>query len=135
MKNDQFSQPSKETFSLTSKEVPGEFPDEIGPGDPPLVFRHITVSGVSPNFDSIEYPWYWTRLNHPLLNGNPNAFVFVTPVGMIEIDEESHEARMRHNNHAVGVVYRNNSQRWYIYNLDLEAMAVGAVFNIVIGQR
>jgi len=132
MSNDEFPKPSTATFALPFDRPALEPADELAPPDRPLVFRHRTVAGVSPDLDTIEFPWYWTRLSHPVLNNNPSAFVFVTPVGVIEIDEENATANLRQNPHAVGVVYRELTGRWYIYNLGLEAMAVGAVFNVVI---
>ena len=97
-----------------------------------LVFRHVTTSSTEDVPGSIEFPFYWSRLDNPELNGNPNALVFVTPVGVIEFGEETPTASMRQNEHPVGVVYRARFQRWYIYNLNLKPMALKATFNVVI---
>lgn len=91
-----------------------------------LQFRHRTVSGVSTEADNIEFPWIWTRLDHPALNGRPQAIVTVTPVGRME------SSSIKDNPHAVGVIYRND--RWYIYNLDQQAMAVRADFHVAIHE-
>lgn len=91
-----------------------------------LEFRHRTVSGVSNEADNIESPWIWTRLDHPALNDRPQAILTVTPVGRIE------GSTIKDNPHPVGVIYRNN--RWYIYNLDMQAMAVRADFHVAIHE-
>mgnify|MGYP001564719056 FL=1 len=39
---------------------------------------------------------------------------------------------MKDNPHPVGVIYRND--RWYIYNLDMEAMANRADFHVAIRE-
>ena len=57
---------------------------QLPPGPLPLQFRHRTVSGVSTEADNIEFPWFWTRLSHPALDGHPNVIVTVTPVGRVE---------------------------------------------------
>ena len=95
-----------------------------------LEFRHRTVSGVSAEKDNIEFPWYWTKLDHPALNGHPQAIATVTPVGRIELNGQV--ALLRHNTHPVGLVYRND--HWYIYNLDLAAMENLADFNVAINE-
>lgn len=112
------------------------FGNDVGMALPPdpisLQFRHRTVSGVSNEADNIEFPWYWTRLNHSVLNNNPNAVLTVTPVGRIDINAETHQATLRHNDRAVGVLFRND--RWYIYNLDLSPMDINVDFNVAIHQ-
>jgi hypothetical protein len=130
------SKPSVETFSLRTKEIVAPFPDEVQlperPEQRPIIFSHLTVSGVSNSADNVEFPFYWTRLSHPSINNNPGAAIYVTPRGIIEVNDDDQSSSLRHNPHAVGVVYRELTQRWYIYNLGLEAMAVGAVFNVVV---
>ena len=103
----------------------------VDPEPQSLQFRHRTISGVSTEADNIMFPWYWTRLNHPALNGRPQAIVTVTPVGRIEGDEN---ARLVHNPHPVGVLYRELDDRWYIYNLGLEAMSIRADFQVAIHE-
>jgi len=65
-----------------------------------------------------------TRIDHPDLNGNPNAIVFATqlwnPGGGTGI----------YNNHNIGVYYTGT--KWAVYNEDLAAMPVGCGFNLLI---
>ena len=111
-------------------------PDDAGVFIPPLPqslqFRHRTVSGISAQADNVEFPFYWTRLDHPALNDRPQAIVTVTPVGRIEINEQARTATLIHNSHPVGVLFRNG--RWYIYNLGLEAMATRADFHVAVHE-
>jgi hypothetical protein len=102
------------------------------PGPQTLQFRHRTVSGVSAEADNVMYPYYWTRLNHPALNNRPQAIVTVTPVGRIELSGPT--ANLVQNPHPVGVLYRDVDDRWYIYNLGLEAMSMRADFHVAIHE-
>jgi len=115
------------------------------PPDPlSLQFRHRTVSGTDTQADNIEFPFYWTRLDHPALNDRPQAILTVTPVGRIEVNQENRVATLVQNRRPVGVVFRNPEDRaagsstgmgrWYIYNLGLEAMASRADFNVAIHE-
>lgn len=104
----------------------------VDPDPLSLQFRHRTISGVSAEADNIMFPWYWTRLNHPALNNRPQAIVTVTPVGRLEGADEN--ARLEHNPHPVGVLYRELDDRWYIYNLGLEAMSIKADFQVAIHE-
>lgn len=65
-----------------------------------------------------------TAIDHPLLNGNPNAIFLVTqnwnPGGVGNT----------YNNHAIGVYYTGTN--WAIFNQDFAAMPVGAAFNVFI---
>ncbi len=67
-----------------------------------------------------------TYLNHPLLNGNPNAIFLVTqnwnPGG----------AGGTPNNHAIGVYYSSTFNKWTIFNQDIAAMPPNASFNVLI---
>ena len=109
-----------------------------------LEFRHRTVSGVSAEADNVDFPFYWTRLDHPALNDFPQAILTVTPVGRIEVNQATKVANLVQNPHPVGVVFRNpddptagsstGTGRWYIYNLGLEAMATRADFHVAIHQ-
>lgn len=113
----------------------------VGPAKPPpepllLQYRHRTISGVSAAKDNIIFPWYWTRLDHPALNGHPEAVVTVTPVGRIEVNDQTHTATIVQNPHPVGVVYSPvGDDRWYIYNLGLEAMSIDVDFNVAVNQE
>lgn len=120
--------------------------EEIFVPPPPqsLQFRHRTVSGVSANADNIEFPWYWTRLDHPALNNRPQAIGTVTPVGRIEVNQDTRVANLIQNPHPVGAVFRDPNNLaagsstgtgfWYIYNLGLEAMATRADFHVAIHE-
>jgi hypothetical protein len=68
------------------------FPHPIGPpigppvpptGPPPLQYQHTTMQ------DNIKFPWYWTQLDYPALNGNPVAIITVTPVGRIQVNNQA----------------------------------------------
>lgn len=66
---------------------------------------------------------YITTLNHPGINNNPNAIVFVTsnynPGGGSGV----------YNDHNIGVYY--NGTKWCIYNEDKNALPNGAAFNVL----
>lgn len=116
----------------------------VPPEPQSLQFRHRTVSGVSAAADNIEFPFYWTRLDHPALNDRPQAILTVTPVGRIEVNQQSRVANLVQNEHPVGVVFRNPEDvtvgsntgrgRWYIYNLGLEAMTPRADFHVAVHE-
>jgi hypothetical protein len=67
-----------------------------------------------------------TYLDHPLLNGNPNAVVYVTqnwnPGG----------SGGKYNDHPIGVWYNGSRDRWAIFNQDREPMPEDASFNVAI---
>lgn len=71
----------------------------------------------------------YTLLNHPLLNGNPFALVYVTqnwnPGGVGEI----------YNAAEVGVWYSDADERWSIFNQDSSNMPQGAAFNVLVIPR
>jgi len=116
-----------DSFSIT--ETDGVY---VAPRPQSLQFRHRTVGGTNSGADNIEFPWYWTRLDHPALNDTPQAILTIIPVGRIEVDEPAHTAKLVQNPHPVGVVYRNH--RWYIYNIGLESMTLRAEFNVAIHE-
>ena len=69
-----------------------------------------------------------TYLDHPLVNGNLDAFILVT-----QISEPGDNAT--NNDHPIGVWYdENRSGRWAIFNQDLAAMPEGAAFNVTISE-
>lgn len=81
------------------------------------VFVHkATASNITSNF---------TDLDHPLLNGNPNAIFLVTqnynPGGSVS---------GTFNNHPIGVFYAGGV--WSIFNQDIVGMPVGASFNVMV---
>jgi hypothetical protein len=65
-------------------------------------------------------------LDHPLINGNPDAILYVTqnwnPGG----------GGVTYNNHPVGVWYDAGRKRWAIFNQDRAQMPSGAAFNVVV---
>ncbi len=65
----------------------------------------------------------YTRINHPALNGNPNAVPIVKPRWNFE---DYHEATRAN----VGVWYTGG--RWYIFNQDGSAMPQSATFNVLV---
>ncbi len=62
-----------------------------------------------------------TYLDNPLTNGNPNAFLLVTP-----------SWTGKYNNHPIGVYYHPGHKQWAIFNQDRAAMPVGAEFNVAV---
>ncbi len=78
-------------------------------------FQHTaTAANISSNL---------TELDHPLLNGNPSAMVFVTHIygpGSASV----------YHPHAIGVWY--SAPSWYIYNEDAAAMAQNLRFNVLV---
>lgn len=81
------------------------------------VFVHRAASGnISGNS---------TFLDNPLLNGNPQAIISVTP-------NWNPGGSGIYNNHAVGVWYDYETGRWAIFNQDRSDMPGGASFNVVV---
>jgi hypothetical protein len=64
-----------------------------------------------------------TNLSNPVLNGNPNAVVFVTPNW-----SPSTAAGGVYDNHPIGVYYYGD--HWAIFNQDLADIPSGAAFNV-----
>jgi len=108
-------------------------PAKAPPSPVALQYRHRTVGGVSAAADNVVFPWYWTRLDHPALNNNPQAIVTVTPVGYIVLNGTT--ASLVQNPNPVGVLYRDVDSRWYIYNLGLQAMELNVDFNVAINEE
>jgi hypothetical protein len=89
------------------------------PDENAIAFPHTATSANS------EYNY--TMLDHPDLNGNPHALVYVThnwnPGGGTGV----------YNDQALGVWYKNHTSRWGIFNQDSHSdMPIGAVFNVMI---
>jgi hypothetical protein len=93
------------------------------PDENAIVFTHTaTVANITSN---------WTTLDHPLLNGNPHALVYVTHnwnpgggLGGVYDDQE------------LGVWYDDYVAKWGIFNQDISAnMPVGVVFNVLVIPR
>lgn len=76
-------------------------------------FKHTSTEGS-----------YITTLNHPLLNGNPNANIFV--VHTFEI------ASMHYLDAEIGVWYDGN--HWTIYSEDFTPIEAGSTFNVIIAN-
>ncbi len=71
---------------------------------------------------------YSTYLDHPLLNGNPEAVFSVTqnwnPGGVGGV----------YNDHPVGVGYDTERGRWFLLNTDFAPMKEGAAFNVGVSD-
>lgn len=67
-------------------------------------------------------------IDHPDLNGNPNARLLVThnwnPAGGAGV----------YNDQETGLFYSNGQNQWAVYNESADAMIVGTSYNIYIGQ-
>jgi hypothetical protein len=67
-----------------------------------------------------------TYIDHPLLNGNPDAIALATqnwnPGGAGQV----------YNNHHIGIWYSTTQQKWSIFNQDLADMPEGAAFNVYV---
>jgi len=68
-------------------------------------------------------------INHPDLNGNPNAKLIIShnwnPNGMGGVS----------NDNASGLYYSNSSQKWMVYNENETPMIEGSSYNIYIGSE
>ncbi|MEM7161214.1 MAG: MopE-related protein [Bacteroidota bacterium] len=85
----------------------------------PLAFRHNHIPNVNGSAPHVSV------LDHPELNGKPDAKIFVTqhfdgPSGVL-------------NNHSIGVWYDGNN--WTIFNQDLSPMVADASFNVLINHH
>ncbi len=97
----------------------------IGPAAsslPGVRFVHIATSGNIGCGSS-----QCTYIDHPLLNGNPNAIFVVT-----QNFNPGGGSSGVYNNHAIGVWYDTGQNKWAIFNQDLVSMPVGAAFNVLI---
>jgi hypothetical protein len=70
---------------------------------------------------------HFTYLNHPDINNNPDAVIFITQVW-----NPGGTQTGVYNNHNVGVQYNDNNGKWRIMNEDLANMPLGASFNVMI---
>lgn len=69
-----------------------------------------------------------TYVDHPLINGNPDAILFVTQIGK--------SGRDASNTHPIGVWYdENRGGRWAIFNQNLAPMPEGTIFNVVVSEE
>ena len=70
---------------------------------------------------------HWTFIDHPLINNEPNAVLYVTP------NWNPHgEKHTVHTPHPIGVFYYPDRGRWGIFNEDEAPMTVGAHFNVAV---
>jgi hypothetical protein len=69
----------------------------------------------------------YTYLDHPLLNGDPNAILLVT-----QNLNAGGGYSSTINEHEIGVGYDNGEGKWAIFNQDLVNMPVGTDYNVLI---
>lgn len=70
-----------------------------------------------------------TYIDHPELNGHPDAQLTVTQVW-----NPDGRAFGVYNDHAIGVYYDGNRQQWSIFNQDRQPMPPNAAFFVLIGS-
>jgi len=68
-----------------------------------------------------------TYLDHPMLNQNPNAILFVTPNW-----NPGGTASGTYNDHPIGVWYDGLRKQWSIFNQDGVTMTVNTAFNVFV---
>lgn len=69
-----------------------------------------------------------TYVDHPSVNGNPDADLSITPNWNPGGDGGTY------NDHPVGVRYDSERERWMIVNQDDARMPVGAAFNVAVSE-
>src|SRR5215213_6786334 len=85
--------------------------DEQGKGLDAVFIHHATRENITE---------HWTYIDHPLVNDNPDAILYVMP------NYNPHgEKHAPHEPHPIGVWYDQNRGRWAIYNVDQAPMAAG----------
>lgn len=84
-------------------------------------FVHTTTRS---NTSSDPLSNYWTRIDHPLTNGHPEAVLFVTPNVNPVI------GRGTFNYTPIGVIY--NGTHWLIFNQDDSSMPLWTHFNVQV---
>jgi hypothetical protein len=67
-----------------------------------------------------------TYLDEDLINDNPDAILYVTPNWNPGGEGDTY------NDHATGVWFDAERQRWAIFNQDREPMPEGAAFNVAV---
>jgi hypothetical protein len=70
----------------------------------------------------------WTEIDNLFINGNPNAILLVTQNWNPSNDPK------QYNNHAFGVRYNRTRRKWAIFNEAMDAMPVGAIFNVLMSR-
>ncbi|RMF48484.1 MAG: hypothetical protein D6755_03790, partial [Anaerolineae bacterium] len=68
---------------------------------------------------------FWTTIDHPLTNGNPNAIILVT-----QNWNPGASCACVYDDHPIGVWYTGG--KWAIFNMDGAAMPPNATFNVII---
>lgn len=81
----------------------------------------ILLTAVSGNISAAA-----SRIDHPSLNNNPNAIVYVT-------QNWNGGGSGVYNTSKVGVYYSASVQRWSVFNEDLASMVENSKYNIYIG--
>ena len=66
-----------------------------------------------------------TQIDHPRLNENPEALVFITPRWPFSNSPTG-------NWHPTGVFYNVTTEKWGIFNEDGSSMPIGAQFNVLV---
>lgn len=97
------------------------------PRDNPNVYIHQNRNRSSIQIFTGSYD---TRLQHPKLNGKPNAKFIVTP-HVVENSSRTAIGFIKNPN-PVGTYYRNG--HWYIFNKNKVNMPMNATFNILISD-
>src|SRR5690606_11362551 len=109
-------------WAICNHHAPVDMPNDLrlklrcSPVDPDVSVHTASALDVAANA---------TFLDHPRLNGNPDAIVFVTQNwhpggGLLGV----------YNDHAIGVWYHEDREQWGIFNQDLAVMPLGASFNV-----
>jgi len=70
-----------------------------------------------------------TAMDHPAVNGDPDAIIVVTQV----YNPDGEPAGVE-NNDFVQVSYGDSGGEWLIFNANVEAMPVGAAFNVLVAE-
>lgn len=65
-----------------------------------------------------------TDIDHPLCNGDPTAILIVT--------QKMVSPTLIYNNSPIGVVYNTVRARWEIFNENITAIPIGAMFNVLV---
>lgn len=71
---------------------------------------------------------HFTDIDNPHTNKNPKAIVLVTPNWNYDGSGKIY------NDHAIGVWYRTETNKWSIFNQDKEEMVIGTAFNVMVAD-
>lgn len=92
--------------------------------DAPNAEVHFVHRVTTTNIDADGLGNHVTRLNHPALNGNRSANIFITA------NYNPSERGFVYNNHPVGAYYY--AGHWHIFNQDHATMPMDAAFNVFV---